>query len=369
MTQLTTPVCAAPRFQSHVAFGNLDSLETTKNNTIGITLQTRHKAYRLHKLSRTFMVGLDDHEYSQDALSWLLDSMVEDGDMVVCVRVNEKDVKPSSEEAYRKEAKELLAWAESQNVHNKGIHMVLEYSFGKLTQTFRGLIEVHQPGMLVVGTKGKAAQGIQGVWNSRNSFSKYCLQYSPVPVVVVRPKDKRIKKKVKRNNDVTRRSYRGMLESMGGVHEIDMDLNEMEKLMETSNTADEEAHHVARALGLPASFDPLIKGIDPNVVLHGRASAANSRPGSASGTSLPSSLSNGSFKTSQASTPESAPAQSRLNPISVQTSEEDDSEGADSEMDTSRPAPAQIQNREKLHRMEVGEAAALKKTTWSDDDE
>ncbi|KAL2891431.1 Universal stress protein A family protein C25B2.10 [Ceratocystis lukuohia] len=360
---------SAPRFQSHVAFGNLDSVETTKNNTIGITLQTRHKAYRLHKLSRTFMVGLDDHEYSHDALSWLLDSMIEDGDIVVCVKVNEKDVKPSSEMSYQKEARELLAWTESQNVHNKGIHMVLEYSFGKLTQTFRGLIEVHQPGMLVVGTKGKAAQGIQGVWNSRNSFSKYCLQYSPVPVVVVRPKDKRIKKKEKRSNDVTRRGYRGMLESTGGVHEIDMDLDEMEKLMETSNTADEEAHHVARALGLPASFDPLIKGIDPNVVLRGRTSAANSRPSSSSGASLPSSLSNVSLKAGQSSNSESGPGQSRMSIVHTQTSEDDESDGVDSEMDAPRPASASIQNREKLHRMEVGEAAALKKTAWSDDDD
>lgn len=142
MTQLTATLQPPPRFQHHVAFGNLDSVETTKNNTIGLTLQTRHKAFHLHKLSRTFMVGVDDREYSHDALSWLLDSMVEDGDMVVCVKVNEKEVKPSSETAYRKEARELLNWIESQNIHNKGIHITLEFSFGKLTQTFRGLVSL-----------------------------------------------------------------------------------------------------------------------------------------------------------------------------------------------------------------------------------
>ncbi len=35
------------------------------------------------------MVGVDDHAYSDYALKWLLDSLVDDGDEVVCVRVIE----------------------------------------------------------------------------------------------------------------------------------------------------------------------------------------------------------------------------------------------------------------------------------------
>ncbi|MEX1653228.1 hypothetical protein ABZ960_08635 [Streptomyces pseudovenezuelae] len=65
--------------------------------------------------------------------------------------------------------------------------------------------------MLIVGTRGRSLGGIQGLVNNRNSFSKYCLQYSPVPVVVVRPTDKRLKKKAKRTNDSNRQTYLGML--------------------------------------------------------------------------------------------------------------------------------------------------------------
>ena len=43
------------------------------------------------------------------------------------------------------------------------------------------------------------------------SISKYCLQHSPIPCVVVRPSQKRQKKKAKREADPTRQSYRDLL--------------------------------------------------------------------------------------------------------------------------------------------------------------
>lgn len=44
------------------------------------------------------------------------------------------------------------------------------------------------------------------------SVSKYCLQHSPVPVIVVRPSNKREKKKKKRQADPQRRAYVDILE-------------------------------------------------------------------------------------------------------------------------------------------------------------
>ena len=48
-----------------------------------------------------------------------------------------------------------------------------------------------------------------------NSFSKWCLQYSPVPVIVVRPPEKRLKKKNKRGVDPTRQDYARILKDSG----------------------------------------------------------------------------------------------------------------------------------------------------------
>lgn len=52
------------------------------------------------------------------------------------------------------------------------------------------------------------------------SVSKYCLQHSPVPVVVVRPSQKRQKKKEKREADPTRRSYRDLLSVDDGSEDV-----------------------------------------------------------------------------------------------------------------------------------------------------
>lgn len=48
-------------------------------------------------------------------------------------------------------------------------------------------IKIYAPACLIVGTRGKSLGGIQGLLPG--SVSKYCLQNSPVPVVVVRPEE------------------------------------------------------------------------------------------------------------------------------------------------------------------------------------
>lgn len=116
--------------------------------------------------------------------------------------------------------------------------------------------------MLIVGTRGRTLGGFQGLVASRNSFSKYCLQYSPVPVVVVRPDEKRQKKKGKRDNDPEKRGYRQMLQSNQGIHEADNDSVSAWEI-ESKLSAVEEAGKVARALGLPAKFDPTLKPYKP----------------------------------------------------------------------------------------------------------
>lgn len=116
--------------------------------------------------------------------------------------------------------------------------------------------------MLIVGTRGRQLGGFQGLVASRHSFSKYCLQYSPIPVVVVRPDEKRQKKKDKRDTDPEKQSYREMLKSNGGIHEADLEtLGDWE--IESKLSAEEEAGKVARALGLPAKFDPTTKHFKP----------------------------------------------------------------------------------------------------------
>ncbi|KAJ2991726.1 hypothetical protein NUW58_g2417 [Xylaria curta] len=251
------------RFESHVAFDNIPLGDPTPYNPISFTLNFRHAGFQFRRRHRTFMVGVDDNSYSDHALQWLLDELVDDGDEIVCVRVIETQVR-LTDKTYQEDAKTLMESIQAKNTQNRAISLVLEYAVGKLHNTFQHLIKIYQPSMLIVGTKGRSMDGVQGFLTNRTSFSKYCLQYSPVPVVVVRPTEKREKKKAKRAGDPSRQSY---IQILGGrKHEADNENSSVYEL-EPTLTADEEAHRVAVAVGLPAAYDPTIKPLDTTSLL------------------------------------------------------------------------------------------------------
>ena len=220
--------------------------------------------------------------------------------------------------------------------------------------------------MLIVGTRGRSLGGVQGLVSQRNSFSKWCLQYSPIPVVVVRPTEKRKKKKDKREADPTRQDYSRILRD-SGIEEHETNLGASHIDFETSNTPDGEAHAVAAALGLPAAFDPTLKPINlPGSHTLKKVDSANSEVTSISKSSIsPDSRSNSpptamkSPKSTQVDSPSMSGDESS-------GGEEDDDEEGEFEVtpgqvllnseDTPRP---EIQKKMKLHEMEVGEAKAL----------
>lgn len=201
--------------------------------------------------------------------------------------------------------------------------------------------------MLIVGTRGRSLGGIQGLVNNRNSFSKYCLQYSPVPVVVVRPTEKRIKKKAKRSNDATRQTYLGMLAATYGKHEADSEASSTYEL-ETQISADEEAHQVAKVLGLPAAFDPTIKPINQTLLRTRSPQPSSPR------------ISDTSSRTPHLESPNSA--------LNSEEDEEEEEEG-EFEVMSGTQVLDQQQKLEQLHKMEVGEAAALRMGVDDDDEE
>lgn len=195
--------------------------------------------------------------------------------------------------------------------------------------------------MLIVGTRGRSLGGIQGLVNNRNSFSKYCLQYSPVPVVVVRPTEKRIKKKTKRANDATRQTYLSMLAATQGKHEADSEASSTYEL-ETKISPDEEAHQVAKVLGLPAKFDPTIKPISTSHMFRQR-----SRSRSPAVPALRSPEPDGGAPTNSG-------------PNSAANSDEEDEDEGEFEVVSGTDALDQKEKLEQLHKMEVGEAAAFR---------
>lgn len=227
-------------------------------------------------------------------------------------------------------------------------------------------IQLHQPSMLIVGTRGRTLGGFQGLMATRNSFSKYCLQYCPVPVVVVRPDEKRQKKKGKRDADPEKQIYRQMLQSNHGIHEADSDAASAWGI-ESKLTADEEAGKVARAMGLPAKFDPTLKPFKKAE----RQRSSLSQISQVTSTDEPGRL---------ISTPTMTPTVSAANSEDEGSGDEDEEGEGEFEV-TSGAQLLKAQRKEleekqkeqekkdRLHKMEVGEAAALLKHKPGEEDE
>ncbi|KAF2473520.1 adenine nucleotide alpha hydrolases-like protein [Lindgomyces ingoldianus] len=248
-------------FQSRVSFDTFDKpADFIEENSF--TLIAKHKDYEYTKRSRTFLCGCDDNEYSEYALQWLIDELVDDGDEIVCLRVVEKDstlaADPSVEKRrYRSEAETLMKQIQNKNHENKAINLILEFAVGKVNIVIDEMINLYEPAILVVGTRGRSLGGFQGLLPG--SVSKYCLQHSPVPVIVVRPSSKRDKSRTKRAQDPARHAYKDLLEKSGpqGGHILNSGHRNSSFIAEeeTQPASDDEAVAVAAAIGLRQNLD------------------------------------------------------------------------------------------------------------------
>lgn len=372
---------AASKFQDRVSFDTFHNADATD---FSLTLNVKHRGYKHTVRSRTFLVGINNDDYSDNALEWLLTQLADDGDEVICLRVVDKDSKISSDKSvekkqYQDEAKMLMDAIQLKNKSNRAVSIVLEFAVGKLQHTFQKMvsschnsnlartdwvlqISLYEPAMLIVGTRGRSLGGFQGLVSNRNSFSKYCLQYSPVPVVVVRPVDKREKKKLKRTNDPNRQNYLQILHDSGhDIHEANekpgsANITAPDLL---SKTPDTEAHLVAAALGLPAKFDPTIKPIDlASLGMPLRKVPSSSR------SDITEDSQTDSRPTSPGmvmKSPNSAGLDSPVISDGEDSGEDDDEEDVEGEFEAV-PGHVLLGNhpkQEKLHKMEQGEAAAL----------
>jgi len=91
------------------------------------------------------MVGIDENDYSDVALQWMLEELVDDGDEIICLRVVDKDAKVVSDKnverrQYQKEAKGLMKRIQERNDDNKAISIVLEFAVGKVHTTFQKMV-------------------------------------------------------------------------------------------------------------------------------------------------------------------------------------------------------------------------------------
>lgn len=109
------------------------------------------------------------------------------------------------------------------NDEDKELSIIIELAVGNIKLLLLRLMHLYHPDSLIVGTKGRSLNGLSGL--KPNSISKWCLQNSPVPVIVVRPDRKRDKAKQKRLQDPNRRSYIEILQKSSSVEDLSRAFN------------------------------------------------------------------------------------------------------------------------------------------------
>ncbi len=130
-------------YESRVSFDTFDNRDATD---FSFTLVSKHKHYAYTPRSRTFLCGTDQNDYSEFALQWLVDDLVEDGDEIVCLRVVDKDSKIASDASlqegkYKVEARKLLEQIQNKNKKDeKSISLILEFAVGKVPDTIQRMV-------------------------------------------------------------------------------------------------------------------------------------------------------------------------------------------------------------------------------------
>ena len=130
-------------YSSRVSFDTFDNRDAPE---LSYVLTHKHKDFASSKRSRLFLCGTDQNDYSDFALEWLLDELVDDGDEVVCFRVVDKDSKINSDisleqRRYKEEAHKLMEHIKSKNKdHEKSINLVLEFAVGKVQESIQNLV-------------------------------------------------------------------------------------------------------------------------------------------------------------------------------------------------------------------------------------
>ncbi|KAG2192525.1 uncharacterized protein EV154DRAFT_503821 [Mucor mucedo] len=213
-------------------FVKVVSFDTMTNKDLpnySFTLRGKSPGFKRTRRSRTFMVATDLANYSEYALTWATDEIMDEGDELIVLRVVTVDMNDKKgnmanlldfeAKQSREKASQVMAKIMKNTAEEKKISVVIEFVIGKVQETIQNMITMYQPSLLIVGTRGLSE--FKGML--LGSVSKYCLQHSPVPVAVVRPEDKKVKKSSKQRLSGLMRLGSGNIPTMSSFSNVSED--------------------------------------------------------------------------------------------------------------------------------------------------
>ncbi|CAN6653334.1 hypothetical protein TRVA0_026S01442 [Trichomonascus vanleenenianus] len=148
------------------------------------TVSSTHCEHHSGTGSRTFLCSFNKKSYSVNALRWLLESMMQDGDELVCLRLHQGVDSGSPDKKYQQEAQEILRHAvELADEARRKINIVVELAAGKVKTIVYKTLVLYQPSVVIVGCSSKGYSSLKRM-RYKQSISSYLVARSPVPVII-----------------------------------------------------------------------------------------------------------------------------------------------------------------------------------------
>lgn len=130
---------------------SFDTFSTPDAAAEAFSIQYKHNDFAYTPRTRTFIVGTDAKDYSEYALEWALDELVDDGDEIVCLRVVAED--SSERRHYKREAERLLESVIAKNaIERKAISLKMELAVGKTTEVIQSMVSLQSPALSLDNT-------------------------------------------------------------------------------------------------------------------------------------------------------------------------------------------------------------------------
>lgn len=133
------PLKLLHRYEWLVSFDNNNAPdEASPPRRFSYTLAVKHKAYAASPRggchARVFMIEVEDCAAPNTALQWLLDELVEDNDLVVCVHIADGTFRLAAG-ARREEARLLLESIVAKVHGDRALSVILEFAGGSVTHS------------------------------------------------------------------------------------------------------------------------------------------------------------------------------------------------------------------------------------------
>lgn len=138
---LTEPTPIYTAYSRHVSFDTLDTRDSSRGALTSLTLNYKHKDYKASRHGRTYLCGLDtSDDYSEFALEWLIDELIEDGDEVVCLRIVDRDSIIDAKRCQTEGKKLFDSVITNMGGDEKAISLAMELAVGKIHHLVQDMV-------------------------------------------------------------------------------------------------------------------------------------------------------------------------------------------------------------------------------------